>query len=353
MKSKVIGIIGGGQLGRMLALAASRLGFQVIVLDPDENCPAAQLCTSQIVGPYDDEAALHRLAQQVDVVTYEFENVPVASAEALANQVKIFPPPRALEMAQDRLVEKQFFAQCAIETAPYWPVQHEDDLLHALKLSGGASILKTRRFGYDGKGQVRLDGRAGAAQIKQAMADIAHAPAILEGFVDFSCEISLIAARDQAGEMVCFDIPENVHRDGILRRSSVPAKIEEKLAYEARAAITRLMSALDYVGIMALEFFVTREGKLIANEFAPRVHNSGHWTEAACCLSQFDLHIRAITGLPLVKPSRHSDCVMENLIGDDMELLPDLLAEENVLIHLYGKREVRSGRKMGHFTRIL
>jgi len=352
MECKTIGIIGGGQLGRMLGQAAGRLGFKTIVLDPDANCPAAQFCSAHIIAAYDDAAALENLAQQADVVTYEFENVPVASALSLADQVTVFPPSQALEVAQDRLVEKQFFARCNIATAPYWQIDEAQDLRRALAACESPSILKTRRFGYDGKGQVRLGHEAGETQINQALEAIAHAPAILEGFVDFACEISIIAARSPTGEMVFFDIPENVHREGILRRSSVPAAIDAGLVKQARAAITRLMVELDYVGVMALEFFVTREGQLIANEFAPRVHNSGHWTEAACCLSQFDLHIRAITGLPLVEPLRHSDCVMENLIGDDIDRLPDLLTQTNILIHLYGKGEVRAGRKMGHFTHL-
>jgi len=355
MKVKTIGIIGGGQLGRMLALAASRLGFRVVVLDPQADCPAAQLCSSQIVADYDDETALGILAQQTDVVTYEFENVPVKAAEFLNKETRIFPPPQALAKAQDRLVEKQFFAGCAIATAPYWPVDNEDDLAAALSQCGGATILKTRQLGYDGKGQLRIDAKSGItdAQIKNFMASLAYAPAILEGFVDFEREISLLAARSMAGTVVFFDIPENLHIDGILRRSTVPAAIDDAIIMQARFCMTRLMEALDYVGVMAVEFFVTKEGELIANEFAPRVHNSGHWTEAACCVSQFDLHIRAISGLPLVEPLRHSDCVMENLIGDEVGQLPDLLMQPNIFIHLYGKHDVRKGRKMGHFTRIL
>jgi len=349
MKCDRIGIIGGGQLGRMLAMAASRLGFKVIVLDPAADCPAAQLCSQQIVAAYDDRDALAALAEKTQIITYEFENVPVAAAQFLAERTKIFPPPRALEISQDRLAEKQFFAACSIKTAPYWPIHCEADLYAALQASGGTGILKTRRLGYDGKGQVRLDDRA---QVPAALASIHHAPAILEGFVDFVREISVLAVRSCAGKVEFFDIPENVHVNGILHRSFVPAAIDETTADLARDATCKLLEALDYVGVIALEFFVTEAGEVIANEFAPRVHNSGHWTEAACCVSQFDLHIRAITDLALVRPLRHSDCVMENLIGEDVARLPQLLQQENMLIHLYGKEQVREGRKMGHFTRL-
>jgi len=378
MENRSLGIIGGGQLGRMLAIAASRLGFKTIVLDPDAACPAAQLCSGQIVADYADERALDLLAQRTHIITYEFENVPVASAHFLAKRTTIFPPARALEISQDRLMEKQFFDQYAIPTPPYWCVDNEEDLHAALKASGGTGILKTRQLGYDGKGQVRFDGsleqfpKSGnrfsdkncdennkkehstdtLAQVKNALITISHAPAILEAIIAFTCEISVIAARSQTGAVVFFDIPENIHQGGILRRSHLPASIDETTAEQARDYTRRLLEALDYVGVIALEFFVTKQGELIANEFAPRVHNSGHWSEAVCCVSQFDQHIRAIGGLPLVKPLRHSDCVMENLIGDDVDRLPELLAQDNILIHLYGKDMVREGRKMGHFTRI-
>jgi len=350
MRNKTIGIIGGGQLGRMLAMAASRLGFQVIVLDPQENCPAAQLCSHQIVAAYDDAKALACLAEAAHIITYEFENVPVTTAQFLEMRAKVFPPARALEISQDRLVEKQFFAACGIATAPYWSIDKAEDLYAALEESGGRGILKTRRLGYDGKGQVRLDS---AEQVANALAAINHAPAILEGFVDFTQEISVLAARSTTGMVKFFDIPENVHIGGILRRSSVPAAIDAPIVDLAQDYALKLLEALDYVGVIALELFVDRAGRLVANEFAPRVHNSGHWTEAACCVSQFDLHIRAIADLPLIDPIRHSPCVMENLIGNDVEKLPQLLAQTNIMLHLYGKHEVREGRKMGHFTRLM
>jgi len=350
MSIKTVGIIGGGQLGRMLAMAAGRLNFQTLVLDPQANCPAAQFCVAQIIAAYDDTKALERLARECDVITYEFENVPVKAAHFLETQTSIFPPSTALEISQDRLSEKQFFGQCAIPTAPYWQIDSEADLQATLNVNKGMSILKTRRLGYDGKGQVRIQGTDQAAS---AMAAIHHAPAILEGFVDFVREISVIAARGQSGEIEFFDIPENIHREGILRQSTLPAAIDERLSKKAQEHTHHLLEKLNYVGVIALEFFVTPQGDLIANEFAPRVHNSGHWTETACCVSQFEQHIRAICALPLVKPVRHSDCVMENLIGDDMAQVPELLTQEKITLHLYGKDEVRAGRKMGHFTRLI
>lgn len=347
----VIGIIGGGQLGRMLAIAAARLSYQTIILEPQADCPAAQTANRQIVAAYDDPAALAELAAACDVVTYEFENVPVNAADKLAETVTVLPPPAALEISQDRFAEKQFLNESGIETAPWRSVDDEETLIAALGALGEKGILKTRRFGYDGKGQVRLQS-LDEARAREALEAIHHAPAILEGFIAFEREVSVIAARDRYGNIAIFDIAENVHKDGILATSTVPAKISEKTAEAARGAAEKLLHALDYVGVLGLEFFVLEDGSLLANEFAPRVHNSGHWTEAACAISQFEQHIRAVAGLPLGNTNRHSDCVMENLIGDDVEQIPAILSEPNAVLHLYGKKEVRSGRKMGHVTRI-
>lgn len=347
-----IGIIGGGQLGRMLAMAAARLGFKTIILDPQSDCPAAQCANDVIIGSFDDEVALNRLGELCDIITYEFENVPVAAIDKLAQNHTIAPHPAALEIAQDRFLEKKYLNECAITTAPWRPVDDLSSLLAAIAACGGKGILKTRRFGYDGKGQVRISSED-EKEAESALADIGNQPAIFEGFVDFSREISVLAARSQDGKVAFFDIPENRHSDGILRRSTIPAAISDDTANQARQYVETLLHALNYVGVIAVEFFVLADGSLIANEFAPRVHNSGHWTEAACVISQFEQHIRAIAGLPLGDPKRHSDCVMENLIGNDVERLPQLLSEPDVLIHLYGKSEVREGRKMGHFTRLV
>ncbi|RWF45779.1 MAG: 5-(carboxyamino)imidazole ribonucleotide synthase [Mesorhizobium sp.] len=346
-----IGIIGGGQLGRMLAMAAARLGYRTIVLEPQPDCPAAQVANKQITAPYDDPAALAELAAASAVVTYEFENVPVAAATALAAKVAVYPPARALDVAQDRVSEKTFLNSIGIATADFRPVDTDDELTAALKAFGGSGILKTLRMGYDGKGQrvFRNMEAGGFAGTCEAMGNV---PLILESFVPFEREISVIAARGIDGAVAAYDPAENVHRDGILHTSTLPAGIKPETAVAARVAASKILSALDYVGVIGVEFFVLADGSLLANEIAPRVHNSGHWTEAACIVSQFEQHIRAIAGLPLGSPNRHSDCVMENLIGDDVLRVPALLAEPDLMLHLYGKAEARPGRKMGHFTRI-
>jgi len=346
-----IGIVGGGQLGRMLAMAAARLGYRTVVLEPQADCPAAQVANEQIIANYDDPHALARLADACDVVTYEFENVPVEAARALAEDVAVFPPPLALDVSQDRLAEKDFVNRAGISTAPCRAVDNDADLASALDAFGGNGVLKTRRMGYDGKGQrvFRAASPSTTAGVWEAMGGV---PLIMEGFVSFAREISVIAARGRDGAKVAFDIAENVHRDGILRISTVPARVSEATAQAARDAAFAILDALDYVGVIGVEFFAMEDGALLVNEMAPRVHNSGHWTEAACTVSQFEQHIRAVAGLPLGDPARHSDCVMENLIGDEIALVPALLAEPNVFVHLYGKAEARPGRKMGHFTRV-
>ncbi|RWP23919.1 5-(carboxyamino)imidazole ribonucleotide synthase [Mesorhizobium sp.] len=346
-----IGIIGGGQLGRMLAMAAARLGYRTVVLEPQPDCPAAQVANRQITAAYDDTAALAELAAVSAVVTYEFENVPVMAASALAVTVPVYPPARALEVAQDRVAEKKFLNGIGIPTADFCPVDNDDELTAALKKFDGSGILKTRRMGYDGKGQrvFRNMETGGFAGTCEAMGNV---PLILESFVAFEREISVIAARGMDGSLAAYDPAENVHRSGILHSSTLPARIGSETAAAAQAAAAEILAALDYVGVIGIEFFVLADGALLANEIAPRVHNSGHWTEAACIVSQFEQHIRAVAGLPLGNPGRHFDCVMENLIGDDMLRVPALLAEPDLMLHLYGKAEARPGRKMGHFTRM-
>ncbi|MDM9625868.1 5-(carboxyamino)imidazole ribonucleotide synthase [Rhizobium sp. S152] len=348
MTVRTIGIIGGGQLGRMLAMAAARLNFRTIILEPQADCPAAQVASGQIVASYDDPKALAELANACDVVTYEFENVPVSAAETLTKSVPVYPPAKALEAAQDRLVEKRFINGCGIPTARFHSVDSQAELEAALKDFGGQGVLKTCRMGYDGKGQKvfrsEADSPAGAYEA------LGSVPLILESFIPFEREISIIAARATDGTVACFDPAENVHRNGILHTSTVPASISEATAKAARAAAETILSSLGYVGVIGIEFFVLADGSLIANEMAPRVHNSGHWTEAACVISQFEQHIRAVSGLPLGNADRHSDCVMQNLIGDDILDLPDWLKRRDTLVHLYGKTESRPGRKMGHVT---
>jgi 5-(carboxyamino)imidazole ribonucleotide synthase len=346
-----IGIIGGGQLGRMLAMAAARLGYHTVILEPQADCPAAQVANRQIAAAYDDPVALDELARVSAVVTYEFENVPVAAAQRLAGQVAVYPPPRALELAQDRLTEKRFLSEAGTSTARYFAVDNDADLATALHSLGGSGVLKTRRLGYDGKGQRVFRATAGG-EIAGAYAAMGSVPLILEELVPFVREISVIAARSGEGALAAYDPVENVHRGGILHSSTVPAAISPETAANARAAAFAVLEAIDYVGVIGVEFFVLGDGSLIANEMAPRVHNSGHWTEAACAVSQFEQHIRAIAGLPLGDTARHSDCQMENLIGDDVLRAPALLAEPGLVLHLYGKAEARPGRKMGHFTRL-
>ncbi|TGS09080.1 5-(carboxyamino)imidazole ribonucleotide synthase [Mesorhizobium sp. M2E.F.Ca.ET.209.01.1.1] len=347
-----IGIIGGGQLGRMLAMAAARLGYRIVVLEPQADCPAAQVANRQIVAAYDDPAALAELAVASAVVTYEFENVPVAAAETLAAKVPVYPPARALEVAQDRVTEKSFLNGIGIPTAEFCAVDNDDQLTEALRKFNGSGVLKTRRMGYDGKGQrvFRNMETGGFAGTCEAMGNV---PLILESLVGFEREISVIAARGLDSTIAAFDPAENVHREGILRSSTLPAAISPQTAAAAKDAAAKILSALDYVGVIGVEFFVLADGSLLANELAPRVHNSGHWTEAACVVSQFEQHIRAVAGLPLGSPDRHFDCVMENLIGDDMLKVPALLNEPDLMLHLYGKAESRPGRKMGHFTRLI
>ncbi|OOG72553.1 N5-carboxyaminoimidazole ribonucleotide synthase [Ensifer sp. M14] len=345
-----IGIIGGGQLGRMLAMSAARLNFRTIILEPQPDCPAAQVANKQIVAAYDDDEALDALAAACDIITYEFENVPVAAAERLARARPVFPPPKALEAAQDRLVEKRFLNDSGIVTARFHAVDSQADLEAALADFGGAGVLKTCRLGYDGKGQRVFRSEQDSPQ--GAFAALGSVPLILESFVPFEREISIIAARSVDGAVACYDPAENVHRNGILHTSTVPAAISAATAEAASAAAKAILDALGYVGVIGVEFFVLADGSLVANEMAPRVHNSGHWTEAACIVSQFEQHIRAVTGLPLGNPVRHSDCVMQNLIGDDIDDVPGWLAKDNVFVHLYGKTEARPGRKMGHITRL-
>ena len=343
-----IGIIGGGQLGRMLAMAAARLNFRTVILEPQADCPAAQVASSQIVANYDDETALAKLAEVCDVVTYEFENVPVAAADLLARSLPVYPPPKALEVSQDRVTEKQFLNGCGIATAHFHAIDSQDDLERALADFSGVGVLKTRRLGYDGKGQRVFRGASDSAT--GAYVALGNVPLILESFVAFEREISIIAARSTDGAIACFDPAENVHRNGILHTSTVPASVGEATRQAARAAAGTILEALGYVGVVGVEFFVLADGTPIVNEIAPRVHNSGHWTEAACVVSQFEQHIRAIAGLTLSDGARHSDCVMQTLIGDDINDVPEWLAKPNALVHLYGKSEARPGRKMGHVT---
>ncbi len=345
----IIGILGGGQLGRMLSVAASRLGFRTHIFEPGAEPPAGHVADRVVTADYADTDALVEFGQAVAVVTYEFENVPTSSLDSLEAVVLIQPNRRALGTSQDRIDEKNFLSGLGLSVAPYAAVDDADSLASAVAAIGVPSILKSRRFGYDGKGQARL---LTEADQSAALDTLAGAPAVLEGFVDFDREISVIAARGASGEIVCFDPGENVHEAGILRTTTVPARIDDDVAKQAKLIATQILEALDYVGVLGVELFVTADG-LLVNEIAPRVHNSGHWTQNGCAIDQFEQHIRAIAGLPLGDGRRHSDVVMENLIGDDMDRVGDLVADGSTALHLYGKAETRPGRKMGHLNRIV
>jgi len=344
----VIGILGGGQLGRMLAVAAARLGYRTHVYEPGAAPPAADVVHRVTTAGYGDAAALTAFAGAVDVITYEFENVPTAALDLLESLKPIHPNRRALAISQDRLAEKAFLNGIGLATAPYAAVATAEDLAAALARIGCPSILKTTRLGYDGKGQARIKSAADSAA---ALAAMQGAPAVLEGFIPFTHEVSVIAARATDGSVACYDPGENVHRDGILHTTTVPARLTPGQRSDAILAAARILNALDYVGVLGVELFVTPEG-LIVNEIAPRVHNSGHWTQNGCAVDQFEQHIRAITGWPLGDGGRHSDVTMENLIGDDIARIPRIARERNAALHLYGKADARPGRKMGHVNRI-
>ncbi len=340
----IIGILGGGQLGRMLSVAAARLGFRTHIFEPGTNPPAGHVADHVTTAAYEDEAALRAFGEAVDFITYEFENVPTSALDLLGALAPIHPGREALRISQDRITEKDFLNGLGLSVAPYAAVDDATSMQAAIEQVGLPSILKTRRFGYDGKGQARL---MSAADADKVLADMAGAPSVLEGFIDFSCEISVIAARSPSGEVACYDPGENVHEGGILRKTTVPANVKSALRMDAVLLAARILNELDYVGVMGVELFVTPAG-LVVNEIAPRVHNSGHWTQNGCTVDQFEQHIRAIAGWPLGNGQRHSDVVMENLIGDDMDRVPTLATQAETALHLYGKADVKVGRKMGH-----
>jgi 5-(carboxyamino)imidazole ribonucleotide synthase len=345
-----IGIIGGGQLGRMLALAAAQLGYKCHVYAPGEAPPAAEVSALFTRGDWNDETALARFGREVDVATYEFENIAAGPLAALAAEAPLYPPPEALAIAQDRLSEKQYVQNLGGQPAAFAPVDSRERLDEAVAAIGAPAILKTRRFGYDGKGQARIMSASDADDAWEAMRG---APSILESFVDFDAEFSIILCRSTSGETVTWDAPRNIHLDGILDRSELPAGPEvASAASEAEALACKIADELDYVGVLTLEFFASA-GRAIFNEMAPRVHNSGHWTIEGALTSQFENHIRAICGLPLgatglVIP----EVSMQNLIGDDIQAWREILSDPSAHLHLYGKSEARPGRKMGHVTRL-
>ncbi len=345
-----IGIIGGGQLGRMSALAAARLGYRCHILTPELDSPAAQVSAACTLGDYEDPAALRQFAQAADVITFEFENVSAAGLELLASLRPVHPSPAVLRISQDRVLEKSFLADAGVPTAPWRAVDTVSDLHAAVTALGLPAVLKTTRLGYDGKGQAVLRTRE---DIEAAWATLDPKPLVLEGFVTFSCEISVIVSRGADGAGTVFDVMENRHRAGILDLTLAPARVAPGTAAEAQRVAWRVADTLGLVGLLAVEMFVDPSGRVMVNEIAPRPHNSGHWTIDACPASQFELHVRAVTGLPLPPGRRHADAVMKNLVGlEETALWPQIVATPNLIPHLYGKAEARPGRKMGHVTRL-
>lgn len=342
-----IGILGGGQLGRMLAMAAARLGLKTHIYSDEPNAPAFQVCDAHTQARYDDEAALARFADACDAITFEFENVPAAAAAVLSRAKPTNPNARALAITQDRFDEKSFVDSLGLKTADFGQAATEEQAVDAFFQSGEERlVLKTRRLGYDGKGQAIV--RNGEEALS-AFKSFHSVPCILESFVDFDFEASVVAARNAVGDFAAYDPTENVHEHHILRRSIVPGRLTAEQGKAAFAIARKIGEALNYVGVFCVELFVAKDGALLVNEIAPRVHNSGHWTIDACLVSQFEQHIRAVAGWPLGSPARHSDAVMENLIGEDARDWQALAAKGGAL-HLYGKSEIRDGRKMGHIT---
>lgn len=347
-----LGILGGGQLGRMLALAAARLGIPCRVYSDDPHSPAFEVVRHATCAGYGDVAELARFAEAVDLVTYEFENIPPAAVTFLESCRPVLPGVKALAITQDRLSEKRFVTGLGLTTAGFAPVDSLADLVDAVHAVGRPAILKTRRFGYDGKGQVAIRDDSDLGEVWRA---IGEKPAILEAFVPFEREASVVAARGADGTVEAFDLTENVHRDHILHTSTVPADVPAEVAAQALEIAAKIGAGLDFVGVFAVELFVLPAGassRLVVNEIAPRVHNSGHWTLDGCTVSQFEQHVRAVCGLPLARPQRLGRVVMTNLIGPEAEDWRELIAEPGAALHLYGKTEARPGRKMGHVTRL-
>ena len=348
ISGSTIGILGGGQLGQMLSMAAARLGFKTHIFEPSENPPASNVASKFTRAEYDDYDALKQFASSVDVVTYEFENIPTAALDIIETQSEIFPNREALKISQDRLIEKEFINKLGFKTASFCEVNSIEELIHAINQIGAPSILKTRRFGYDGKGQVKVQPSSKPEEIWKNLGEKAL---ILEGFINFSSEFSVIGSRSKDGQISCFDPGENVHKDGILRTTTVPAHLTNQQKTEAVLITAKILETLNYVGVIGIEFFLEKNS-LVINEFAPRVHNSGHWTQNGCTVDQFEQHIRAITGWKLGNAERHSDVIMENLIGDEIYKTYQLVEDGSIALHLYGKADVNPGRKMGHFNRI-
>jgi 5-(carboxyamino)imidazole ribonucleotide synthase len=344
-----IGILGGGQLGRMTALAAAALGYKSHIYCPDRSGPAKQVTAFSTTAPYEDQAELANFADAVDVITFEFENVPAETAAFLAERKPVRPSPTILGIAQDRLREKDFLRTIEVATTEYREVTGPASLSRAVRDLGLPAVLKSVRYGYDGKGQVKI---AGDPDIERCWTEMGGPVGILEGYVDFACEISVIVARSGPGVLATYAPTENQHQNHILDTTIVPARVKPEVAMRAEAIARHIAERLDLIGLVAVEMFVRPDDQVLVNELAPRPHNSGHWTIDGSVTSQFEQLVRAICGLPLGSPERHSDAVMKNLIGDDVEKWREVLSEPNAKLHLYGKEKALPGRKMGHVTRL-
>lgn len=348
VESKTLGILGGGQLGRMSAMAAARLGIQTHIFCPENAPPAAQVTSLFTCSEYEDQNALKTFANSVDSISYEFENIPLETVEYLQKIKPVYPGASLLEISQNRLKEKDFLNKIGISTAPFAPATRAEDISDTLRAwKTSKCIIKTTRFGYDGKGQIFHTDKD---NIHKTWSSLNTQEAIIEGVIDFICEISVIIARDVFGTLAAYPAVQNEHKNHILWKTTAPAPISEALQHEAVDMACTLAEEIDLIGLLALEMFVTKDGKLLANEIAPRPHNSGHWTIDACAVSQFEQHVRAVCGLPLGDPAPHTPAEMINLIGDDIKDIPGYLQTPGARIHLYGKRESRPGRKMGHVT---
>lgn len=357
LPGSTIGMLGGGQLGRMFTIAANNLGYQVIVVEPDVHSPAGQVANEHIIAPYDDEEALQYLADKCAVVTTEFENISAPALSSLAEQTKVRPSGQAVEKAQDRIVEKDFIRQCGLLPVPYGVITTSSEIATAVEEIEFPCLLKTARFGYDGKGQVTVNT---IDEVRKAFAEFKSVPCVLEQRIDLKIEISVVLGRNSQGGSKCFPIAENIHIDSILHKSIVPARINEDIDNAAQVAAIRIADKLDYVGVLAVEFFVSKKGELLVNEMAPRTHNSGHYSLDACVTSQFEQQVRMVCGLPFGSTELLSPVVMVNLLGDlwgaDQNEQPNwqaLLSSPNSKLNLYGKKEARPGRKMGHFCILL
>ena len=350
MKQTTLGILGGGQLGRMSAMAAARLGISCVILTPEENSPASHVAKKTIVADYTDKKALREFSETVDVISYEFENIPVETVAFLQDLKPVYPDEKLLNVAQDRIAEKTYLNDIEVPTTRWADVKSVNDIQKTLKeWDTEEAIIKTTRFGYDGKGQARI---SRDTDIETLWSEFNGKEVILEEIVDFDCEISVIIARDINGNSEIYGPMVNDHKNHILDRTVVPCPLDADIQNKAKNAVLKLANDLNLVGVLTLELFVTKEGEILANEIAPRTHNSGHWTIDACAVSQFENHVRTVCGLPVAPVGRHSDCEMINLIGDDAkpENTEQYLKAEKTCLHLYGKTEIRDGRKMGHVT---